>query len=208
MAVRDTLNKIEELVASASHLPLTGKALINEDELLKLIEEFRNELPQELGHAEEIIRERENILRMAQQEADKIIKQAEKRSVKLIDENDVVIKAREKARIIEIQAQRECATTLSNNRLQAQQFQNGVNQYANQVFDQLIANVANTANSVNDLEIILKQAMQVLQQSKAALSQQAYANYQSQQMQDYQPQPQDYQSQQVPNYQEQPPQQP
>jgi len=100
MAVRDTLNKIEELVASASHLPLTGKALINEDELLKLIEEFRNELPQELGHAENIINERNNIMQMAQVEADKIIKQAEKQAQKLVDENDVVIKAREKAHLL------------------------------------------------------------------------------------------------------------
>ena len=197
MAVRDTLNKIEELVASASHLPLTGKALINEDELLKLIEEFRNELPQELGHAESILNERENILRSAQIEADKIIKQAEKQAQKFVDENDVVIKAREKARLLEIQAQREYAEALANNRVQIQQFQNGVNQYANQVFDQLIANVTNTANSVNDLEMILKNAMQVLQQSKAALSQQAYANAQTQQMQSYySPQPpQDYQQQ-------------
>ena len=187
MAVRDTLNKIEELVASASHLPLTGKALINEDELLKLIEEFRNELPQELGHAESIINERENILRSAQIEADKIIKQAEKQAQKFVDENDVVIKAREKARLLEIQAQREYAEAVANNRVQIQQFQKGVNQYANQVF-------TNTANSVNDLEMILKNAMQVLQQSKAALSQQAYANAHAQQMQNYQTQqPQNYQ---------------
>lgn len=201
MAVRDTLNKIEELVASASHLPLTGKALINEDELLKLIEEFRNELPQELGHAENIISERNNILRDAQIEADKIIKQAEKHAQKLVDENDVVIKAREKARVLEIQAQREYAAAVANNRAQIQQFQNGVNQYANQVFDQLIANVANTANSVNDLEIILKNAMQVLQQSKAALSQQAYANSQAQQIQNQQSQ-QPQQNQQPQNYQQ------
>ena len=205
MAVRDTLNKIEELVASASHLPLTGKALINEDDLLQLIEEFRNELPQELGRAEEVLREHDEILRAAQQEADKIIKQAEKQAQKLVDENDVVIKAREKAHILEIQAQREYATTLANNRTQAQQFQNGVIQYANQVFDQLIANVTNTANCVNELEMTLKQAMQVLQQSKSALGQQAYANYQQQnyQQQNYQQQNYQQQNYQQQNYQQQ-----
>lgn len=188
MAVRDTLNKIETLVASASHLPLTGKALINEDDLLQLIDEFRNELPQELGRAEEIIHDRENIIRMAQSEADKIIKQAEKRAVQLVDENDVVTKAREKARIIEIQAHQQAAQILESSRTQARQFQEGVNQYSHQVFDNLIANVANTANSINDMENILKQAMQVLQQSKIALSKQAYANAQAQQAQNYQSQ--------------------
>ena len=156
MAVRDTLNKIEELVASASHFPLTKKAIIDEENLLQLIDEFRNELPQELGHAEEIIREREGIIRAAQHDADRIIKQAEKRATQLVDENDVVTKSREKARIIEIQAQQQAAKILEQSRTQARQFQEGVNTYSNQVFDQLIANVANTANSINDMENIMK----------------------------------------------------
>lgn len=204
MAVRDTLNKIENLVASASHLPLTGKALITEDELLQLIDEFRNELPQELGHAEEIIRDQENIIRSAQHEAEKIIKQAEKRAVQLVDENDVVLKAREKARIIEIQAQQKATALLENSRIQAKQFQDGVNQYSNQVFDQLIINVANTANSINDIEIILKKAMQVLQQSKMAFNNQVYSNNQAQTQQ---PQ-QQTQPQQPQNYQQEQPQNP
>jgi vacuolar-type H+-ATPase subunit H len=204
MAVRDTLNKIENLVASASHLPLTGKALITEDELLQLIDEFRNELPQELGHAEEIIRDQENIIRSAQHEAEKIIKQAEKRAVQLVDENDVVLKAREKARIIEIQAQQKATSLLENSRIQAKQFQDGVNQYSNQVFDQLIINVANTANSINDIEIILKKAMQVLQQSKMAFNNQVYSNNQAQAQQ---PQ-QQTQPQQPQNYQQEQPQNP
>jgi vacuolar-type H+-ATPase subunit H len=192
MAVRDTLNKIEELVASASHLPLTGKALINEDELLKLIEEFRNELPQELGRAEEIIRDRENIIRDAQNSSEEIIKQAKEQAAQLVEVNDVVTKAREKARVIEIKAQQQAASILENSRLQARQFQEGVNQYSHQVFDQLIANVANTANSINDIENVLKQAMQVLQQSKMTLSKQAYATQQqpNYQQQNYQQQPQ------------------
>jgi hypothetical protein len=204
MAVRDTLNKIEELVASASHLPLTGKALIKEEELLKLIEEFRNELPQELGRAEEVLSNRDNIIRMAQIESDKIIKQAEKRAAQLIEENDVVTKAREKARITELQAQQKAASILENSRIQAKQFQEGVNQYSHQVFDQLINNVVNTANSINDMELILKQAMQILQQSKMALTKQAYANSQvqtqpEQNPQDYQQNPQNPQ-----NYQQNP----
>ena len=62
MAVRDTLNKVENLVASAWHLPLTGKATIDEEKLVQLVDELRDGLPQELEQAENIIRERDNIL--------------------------------------------------------------------------------------------------------------------------------------------------
>ena len=174
MAVRDTLNKIENLVASASHLPLTGKALIDEDDLLHLIDEFRNELPQELGHAEEIINDSNEIIRNAQIEAEKIIKQAEKRAALLVDENDVVTKARDKARMIEIQAHQQSNEIISNANAQARQFQESVQQYANQVFDQLISNVNSTFGNFQHLNATFKHALQVLQQSKMAVNQQSY----------------------------------
>ena len=97
MAVRDTLNKVENLVAGASHLPLTGKALIDEDELSALIDELRNALPQELDRAEQIIRDRESMIQSAQQQAEKIIKDAQRQAERLVDENDIVLKARKNA---------------------------------------------------------------------------------------------------------------
>lgn len=199
MAVRDTLNKIETLIASASHLPLTGKAIIDEETLLHLIEEFRNELPQELGRAEEVLSERESMLRAAQLEAEKIIKEAKQQAQALVDESDVVIKAREKARMIETQAHQHGNEIVAGARNQARQFQDDVQTYANQVFDQLIANVTNTFNTVQNLNSNFRQALQVLQQSKIALNQQAYnqaqdpyQNYQPNYQQNPQNYPQNY----------------
>ena len=193
MAVRDTLNKIENLVASASHLPLTKKALIDEEDLLHLIEEFRNELPQELGHAEEIIQNSTEIIRNAEKEAQKIVDQAKKDAMKLVDENDVVTKALNKARIIETQANQKANEIVMAANNQARQFQDSVNQYANQVFDQLIVSVTGVFNTTQNLESGLKQSLQVLQQSKMALNQQAYNRSQAQ-TQEYPQNPQNPQS--------------
>ncbi len=190
MAVRETLDKIEYLVSGASHLPLTGKVIIDEEKLTQMIEEFRNELPQELGKAEEVLREREEILRAAQQESEQIIRHAEQRAIQLVDENDVVTKAREKARVIETQANQKSNEIIASARNQARQYQEAVHQYANQVFDQLMANVTNTLNSIQATENNLKQATQVLQQSKNAMNQQTYAQSQNQQMAEYNPNPQ------------------
>ena len=186
MAVRDTLNKVENLVAGASHLLLTGKLLIDEDELTALIDELRHALPQELDRAEEIIRERDNILKTAQEQADRIIKQAEKRAEMLVDENDIVTKARENARTVVTQAHQKSNEIVERARSQARQLQDNANLYANQVLDQLIANVTNTFNGVQAAEANLEQARQVLQQSKITVNQNAYAYSQSQ---DYQQPP-------------------
>ena len=203
MAVRDTLNKIEELVAGASHLFLTGKALIDEDELSALIDESRHALPQELDRAEQIIRERDSMIKAAQDQADAIIKQAEKRAERMVDENDIVTKARENARLVVSQAHQQSNEILDRARFQSRQLQDEVNNYANQVFEQLIAHVLNTFNGVRAAESGLEQAQQVLQQAKITMNQNAYnyAQSQAQAQAQQSPPPQSPQ-----NYQQQPPQ--
>ena len=182
MAVRDILNKIEDLVAGASHLPLTGKALIDEEVLANLVEELRNELPQELEHAEKIMNERDQIIQNAHADADEIIKQAKIQAEQLVDENDVVMKAREKSRMVLSQAQAQESEIMERTRINSQQLQEDVDRYANQVFDQLIAHVTNTFQGVQAAEAGLEQARQILQQAKVQMNQQssqyAYAHAQ------------------------------
>ena len=214
MAVRETLDKIEEFILDSMHMPLTGRILVDEDKLTQLIEEFRQELPQELGHAEKIIQERENIIQAAKQEADSLIKKSQEQAERLVDENDVVLKAREKARLIETQAHQQSNEIVESAKLQARQFQEGVERYAIQVFDNLIANTMNTCNGIQAAESNLKQSLQILQQSKIALKQQSYANakqqsYNTSQNQNYNTaqnynaaQPQNYQTEQNPQVQD------
>ena len=173
MAVRDILNKIEDLVAGASHLPLTGKALIDEEVLANLVEELRNELPQELEHAEKIMGERDQIIQNAHADADEIIKQAKIQAEQLVDENDVVMKAREKSRMVLSQAQSQESEIMERTRINSQQLQEDVDRYANQVFDQLIAHVTSTFQGVQAAEAGLEQARQILQQAKLQMNQQS-----------------------------------
>ncbi len=194
MAVRDTLNRIENLVAGASHLPLTGKAVIDEDELVHLVEDLRRDLPQELERADEIMRERDNLINMAQQEADKIIKQAHVRAEQLVDENDVVVKARERSRMVIAQAQQQESEILKRTSEQARHLQEDADRYANQVFDSLIAYVTNTVQGVKAAEAGLEQALQTLQQNKIQMNQQAAAQYAAYNPQQPTPPPSGYQN--------------
>ena len=80
MAVIDTLKKLEDLVADASHLPFSDKALVNDDEIVHLIEELRMDLPKELNRAAEIMQEQENIIGRAKEEAKDIVDAAQTRA--------------------------------------------------------------------------------------------------------------------------------
>ncbi len=188
MAVRDTLNKLENLVAKSSHLPLTGKVIIDEDDLVHLIDELRHDLPEELEHAEKIMSDRDNIVKTAQLEAEEIIKKAQKKAEHLVDENDVVVKANERARIIISQAQQQSSIIVEQAQQQAQQLQNDANNYASQVFEQLIEHVSRTFQGVQAAEAGLDQARQVLQQAKSQMDEQVYSYARAQAQQQIQPQ--------------------
>lgn len=84
MAVIDTLKKLEDLVADASHLPFSDKALVNDDEIVHLVEELRMDLPKELNRAAEIMQEQENIIGRAREEAKDIVDSAQTRANQLL----------------------------------------------------------------------------------------------------------------------------
>ena len=183
MAVRDTLNQIEDLVASSSHLWFTDRIMINDNDLIHLVEELRQELPLELERADEIMRERDKIIMSAQQEATNIVNQAKERAAQIVDENDLVIKAREKSQAVISQAQAQEQEIVERTRQNARELQDNADRYANQVFDQLIAHVTNTFQGVQQAQAGLEQARQILVQAKAQMNQQAYAQAQAQQVQ-------------------------
>ena len=183
MAVRDTLDKIEALVLDASHLPLTDKVIIGEQDLTHLVEELRQELPLELERADEIMREKDKIIKTAQDEAAAIVKQAKQFAEKLLDENDIVVKARERSQTVLMQAKQQEQEIVERTRINARQLQDDADRYANQVFDQLITHVTNTFQGVQQAQAGLEQARQILQQAKIqmnqAAAQQAYAQSQT-----------------------------
>nr|WP_325190187.1 ATPase [uncultured Selenomonas sp.] len=170
MAVTDTLKKLEDLVADASHLPFSDKALVNDDEIVHLIEELRMDLPKELNRATEIMQEQENILARARDEAKDIIDAAQVRANQLLDENEIVIQAKERARIIMQQTQEQARDIMEEAQTNATRLQSDADAYANQVFEQLIAHVGSTFKGVQQAETGLNQAMNVLRTAKAQMN--------------------------------------
>lgn len=170
MSVRDTLDQIENLVAGASHVPLSGKCMIDEDALVHLVEGLRNDLPNELDQAGQIMADRDKIVEDAHKEAERITEQAKKYAQQKIDEHEIVAQAKDKSRAILQQTQEQEREIMERTRQNAQQLREDADRYANQVFDQLIVHVTNTFQGVQQAEQGLQQARQVLLQAKEQMS--------------------------------------
>ena len=51
MRVLELLEEIEEIVDTAAGFPLTGKIMVDSQELLEIVREIRAELPDEIRHS-------------------------------------------------------------------------------------------------------------------------------------------------------------
>jgi vacuolar-type H+-ATPase subunit H len=80
LEVLNLLEELEDIIENSSSIPLSGKVLINKEEVLELIKQIRIKLPDEFKRAEWIKQERQRILLEAQQEAEMIIKEAEQKA--------------------------------------------------------------------------------------------------------------------------------
>lgn len=97
MKVLELLEEIEEIVDTASGFPLTGKIMVDSQELLELVREIRVELPDEIQQAQWIKNERERILTEAKKEYETVIADAQTQAERLVENHDITVKAKLRA---------------------------------------------------------------------------------------------------------------
>ena len=102
MDIMEIINLMEESIDKASTVPLSGKILIDKEEILDFIQEMRLTYPDEVKEAKWVKEERQKILNEAEGRADSMLKTAEAKMIQMVDESEIVRQAQEKAdRILE-----------------------------------------------------------------------------------------------------------
>jgi len=99
-AVEQLLEQAIEEVAGAKTSPMSTMAKINRDEILDLLEDARDHLPDELRRARWLLKEKEEFLAHAERERDEIIDQSRREVAKMVDRQAIVRAAEAKARQI------------------------------------------------------------------------------------------------------------
>lgn len=164
MSVNNILDEIENLVVDGKHIVFTNKSIIEEPDLVRLVDDLRNELPLELQNAAQVMQEKEDILAQAREEAAQIVEQAKEYAGKLVNESDIVMQSQDKARLIMEQAKAQEQEIMEKTMQSSQQLRNDADQYANQVFDHLIVNVGNALNVLQQAKTELNRGKEENQQ--------------------------------------------
>ena len=91
------LLRMRELLESSGTVPFSSSPRVNRDDLLTLIDDALDNLPEELKHARWLLKERQEFLAKAQREADDIIEAARVQAERMVERDEVVRAARRHA---------------------------------------------------------------------------------------------------------------
>ena len=109
MTVLELLEELEDIVDTASTVPLTGKIMVDGNEILEIVSDIRNTLPEDVKQAHWLKGEQNRILEDAKKEYQKLVVEAKKQADFLVDNNDITLKARKHADAIEKEAEEYAA---------------------------------------------------------------------------------------------------
>ncbi|MBS4912697.1 MAG: ATPase [Veillonella sp.] len=146
MRTEKLLEDLENLIESASRIPMTSKLVIEEEEIMNILDAINESLPLEMEESRRVIAERDKILADAQRQADTLIAQAKEYINKLTDESELVKQAQAQANQI-IGAANQSSDELKNSSLQ----------YASDVLRYVESNLEKTLESLRVNRESLKQ---------------------------------------------------
>lgn len=97
MKILELLDELEEIMETGTGLILTGKIMVDPDEVLEIVKEIRAELPEEIEQAKWIKAERQKILEDAKIEYETVLRDAQRQADILIENDEITLKAKARA---------------------------------------------------------------------------------------------------------------
>ena len=108
--VHEKLDELSSLVEEARSMPMSASCIVNRAELLGLLEELRELLPEEFRHAQLLLDDREAVVEEGRREAQRVIAEAEVQRDLLTSETAVMAAAEVRAEEIRLAAVEEAQT--------------------------------------------------------------------------------------------------
>ena len=115
MNVEELLEMMEETLEAGTIVPFSAsKRMVDVDRMRDIIDEVRNNLPDEIRESKKIVNDREQIMQNARIESESIIQQAEERARVLTSEQEIVKRSQQHAAEI-LSAAQKSAKELTRN---------------------------------------------------------------------------------------------
>ena len=148
MNVEELLDLMDETLEAGSAVPFTSsKRVVDVDRMRDIIDEVRNNMPDEVRESKKIVNDREQIVKNARIEAEGIIQQAEERARTLVSEQEIVK-----------ESQRRAAEIMSAAQTQSRELSNSVANYCENVLRTTEEQLARSMAEVKNTRLNVRQA--------------------------------------------------
>jgi cell division septum initiation protein DivIVA len=97
MDIAGRLQQLEELVNEAKSMPLSSSVLVNKDEVLEVLHQMQEDLPEEIKQARWIVKDREELLAKARVEGEKLVEAAREEQLRMARKESIVMRANDEA---------------------------------------------------------------------------------------------------------------
>ena len=104
--VEELLDELYDMVEKAWNFPLSrGRAVLDGSEVKQILDEIRENLPQEIRQAKAICADRAQIISDAKREAETVVRVAEERAKAMVNQDEIVKLAQQKSNDLITQSQ-------------------------------------------------------------------------------------------------------
>lgn len=155
------LDELEGYLAESGRIPLTGKLMVNEQEVYEIIDRLRQSIPEAMHQAQKLNRDRERLLQQAREDGEALITESKAYAEKLTRES-----------IIAARAQGEADRILEDARRVSRDIRIAARDYADDIMEGLEANMQKALAAVRSgrEELGIGQAPTIAVEEAAAAS--------------------------------------
>ena len=119
MSIDTLLRDMDTVLDEGKSVPFSNKLMVDVEELKRIIEDIRLNMPTEITQAKKIATERRDILNAADAEPEDILAKARQKADLMVEEHQITKEAREAARGIMQQAKNESELLIENSKERA-----------------------------------------------------------------------------------------
>jgi cell division septum initiation protein DivIVA len=108
------VRRVIDMIATARTIPLSSSPVINRDEVLELLEEAVDRLPEELRRARWMLKERDEFIAKTRRQAEDILDEARAHAERMVQRTEVVRAAELRARRMKLEVEDFCDRRLGS----------------------------------------------------------------------------------------------
>jgi nucleotide-binding universal stress UspA family protein len=137
MDIEQLVNRIEEVIDSSKSVPLGSNKMVDPDAIYDIIDEIRNQYPEDLKQARWIVKQRQEMTEEAEREANRILEDAQDRARDLVADTQIVREAEARA-----------AEIMDDARANEREIRLGAEDYADEMLANLEVNLGKLLTAV------------------------------------------------------------